>query len=148
MPLLLGIMTICGLSYMMDVFGFGLASKYVSRECIGSLSWIGLAGQSTLPWDMAGTIGLGIMGTALLPIRLSVGPKWGMFLLGIGWYQLWRLRWGSRPFLLRGLSTSLRWFCRLECATDFDRYGHVILSCGSPEAHVAASLPGKIHPNV
>ena len=93
MPILLGIMTICGLLYAADDLGLvSIQTMLAVGSVLGACLGLGWLVNRSLIWDVAGMIGLGIMGTVLLPISMLLGPKWGMILLGIGWWQLWRMR--------------------------------------------------------
>ncbi len=44
-------------------------------------------------WDVAWLVGLGVVGTLLLPFAWFFGPQSGILLLPIGWWHLWRRRW-------------------------------------------------------
>ena len=95
MPILLGIVTICGVAYVMDVQWLLSSVQIMLAVCgvLGGCLGLGWLMTRSLLWDVAGMIGLGIMGTLLLPISIMVGPKWGLLLLGVGWWQLWKMRW-------------------------------------------------------
>ncbi len=65
-----------------------VASSVMISFC-GWGRWI----SQTLRWDTAWMVGLGTVGTLMLPISFFVGPRWGLLLLPIGWWRIWFDRW-------------------------------------------------------
>ena len=95
MPFLIGLCTLWVLSQQLDGLWLvdSLTTIVVASGFISSILGWGWRVRAQLRWDVAWMIGLGVFATLMLPIAMTLGPRWGLILLPVGWYKLWKLRW-------------------------------------------------------
>ena len=95
MPFLIGLCTLLVLSHQLEGLWLldSLVTVAVAIGFIASLLGWGWLVRRQLRWDVAWMIGLGVFATLMLPIAMTLGPRWGIVLLPVGWFTLWKMRW-------------------------------------------------------
>lgn len=148
-----GLLILCSFGYALNAFWIvdGMITLVGTSILFGGCLGIGWVLDERMKWDLALAIGIGLLGTALLPISMLLGPQFGLCLLLIGWWKLWTMRWDwsfsmNNQWLLVVLLLVIAIWSAHQLIIDTDSlYYHAALP--KHMWHHNQLLGGELHPN-
>ena len=151
--LFFGLIALCSMGYALNAFWIvdGMITFIGSSIVFGGCLGLGWMLDVRMKWDLALAIGIGLLGTMLLPISMLAGPQWGLGMLLMGLWKLWTIRWNwsfamdHHHFLVGTLILIASWSAHQVIIDTDSLYYHAALP-----KHMWLHnqlLGGELHPN-